>query len=444
MTFNSEIYRSYDIRGIVPDEFTPDEAYHIGRAYAQHVGAKSVIVAQDMRPSGNKFAPELKRGLTEGGINVIDIGLASTPLFYFAIHHLQADGGLMVTASHNPAEYNGIKITREKAIPIGGDSGLLDIRDLVQKRDWSNSKKRGIVTQNEKVRAVYLDSVAEGINADGLSLVVDSGNGMAGLLLADLFKRIGGTVTPLYWELDGTFPNHEADPLKEENMADVKESVIKNSADFGVAFDGDGDRVFFVTEKGTTVPGDITTALIATEILRDQPGSTILYDLRSSRATYETIKAAGGNAVMSKVGHSNIKKQMRQTKAVFAGELSGHFYFTPWYAESSLRALMRVIRLLQRSRQPLSALVEPIMKYAKTPEINFTVADKDAVLKRLRDRYSDARILELDGISIQYKDWWANVRASNTEPKLRLNMEADTIKLLAEKKREIEDIIQRL
>lgn len=439
--FNPGIYRSYDIRGVVPDEFDAAEAYHIGRAYSQHTSAKTVVVARDMRPTGDQIVPELIRGLTEGGVNVVFIGQATTPLFYFAVHYLKTDGGLMVTASHNPGKYNGVKMTRAQAIPVGGDSGLLAIRDLVAKRVWPPAAEPAGTVSEQDVRGQYLDMVTQGVSAKGLKIVVDAGNGMTGMLLQDFFNRVGGTVTALYWEPDGTFPNHEANPLEEKNMRDLHQAVKEQQADLGVAFDGDGDRVCFGTEQGVTVPGDITTALIAQEILKEKPGSTILYDLRSSRSTRAVIEEAGGQAVMSKVGHSNIKKQMRESGAVFAGELSGHFYFTPWYAESGFLALANILKLLQERHQPLSAIVKPLLRYAKTAEINFEVADKAPVLAALKARYSDADILELDGITLSYPDWWANVRASNTEPLLRLNMEAATPELLREKQTEIESII---
>lgn len=439
--FNPSIYRSYDVRGVVPDEFDKDEAYHIGRAYAQYVQPKKVVVARDMRISGDAITPELIRGLREGGVDVLYIGQATTPLFYYAVHQLKVDGGLSVTASHNPGKYNGIKFTRQEAVPIGGDSGLKDIRDLVEKRQWPPVQTLGTLTQVD-VKKDYLALVTEGWSAAGLNIVVDAGNGMAGMLLPDFFEAVGGNVAGLYWQPDGNFPNHEANPLEEKNMKDLHAAVLKAKAQIGIAFDGDADRVFFGTEKGVTVPGDITTALIAKEILKQHPGATILYDLRSSRATKEVIEAAGGVAVMSKVGHSNIKKQMRETGAIFAGELSGHFYFTPWYAESGLLAVKYILELLQELKQPFSEIVAPLLRYAKTPEINFEVANKDTILAVLKTKYADADILELDGITISYPDWWANVRGSNTEPLLRLNMEANSPELLAEKQTEIESILK--
>lgn len=439
--FTPGIYRSYDIRGIVPTELDATEAYHIGRAYAQYTGVKKVVVARDMRPSGDDLTPEVIRGLTEGGVDVLDMGLATSPMFYFGVHALEADGGLMVTASHNPGKYNGVKMTRAKAVPIGGDTGLMDIRDLVEKRDWAESERVGQVT-TVNVRDEYVANITKGVDASGFTIVVDTANGMAGLLAEEYFEKISAKAIPLFWDLDGTFPNHEADPLTEENRVAAEAAVKEHKADIGVMFDGDGDRVFFIDETGATIPGDLATALIGEEVLKENPGATILCDLRASRAVGEAAEEAGGKAILSKVGHSNIKAQMRKDNAVFAGEVSGHFYFTPWYAESAYLALSYVLKLMKQEGKTLSQLVAPLMRYAKTPEINFEVEDKDAVLAAIKEKYADADILELDGISIQYKDWWANIRASNTEPLLRLNMEADTPELLAEKRAEIEGILQ--
>lgn len=440
--FNPNIYRSYDIRGVVPDEFDPNEAYHIGRAYAAHTGARRVAVARDMRTTSVQIQDELVRGLTESGIDVVLIGMATSPMFYFAVHYLKVEGGLMVTASHNPGKYNGIKMTRAEAVPIGGDSGLKDIRDLAEKREWTQVNKAGEAQDDQTVKAAYLEAVCEPGVAEGLKLAIDAGNGMAGMLLPEAMERIGGEAVRLYWEPDGSFPNHEADPLKEENMRDLQAAVRQSGADLGVAFDGDADRVFFTDEKGEIIPGDLTTALIAQEVLREQVGATILYDLRSSRATREAIEEAGGKASMCKVGHSNIKAQMRTEGAVFAGELSGHLYFTPWYAESALLAMMKILKIMKASGKPISELVVPLKRYAKTAEINFEVKDKEAVLAVLREKYADAEIMELDGVTISYPGWWANVRASNTEPLLRLNMEAKTEVLLSEKQEEVERVIK--
>jgi phosphomannomutase len=438
--FNPNIYRSYDIRGLVPEEFDAEEAYHIGRAYALFTRAKKVVVARDMRTTSEEITRELLRGLTEGGVDVEFIGLATTPMFYFGVWQLGAEGGLMVTASHNPGKYNGVKLTRAEAVPIGGNSGLMEIRELVRKREWPAREEVGSV-QEVKVKEEYVKMATAGGSAEGLKVAVDAGNGMAGILLKEVFAQLGGEVVPLYWEPDGNFPNHEANPLEEKNMRDLQEKVREVKADLGVAFDGDADRVGFTDEQGVTIPGDIVTALLAQEILKSQPQATILYDVRCSRVVKEVVEAAGGRAVQSKVGHSNIKAQMRETGAVFAGELSSHFYFTPWYAESGVVALKYLLKLLREAKRPLSEVVKPLRKYAKTPEINYEVKDKEAVLEKIKTRFAEGEISELDGITINYPDWWVNVRGSNTEPVLRLNLEADSETLLEEKKQEIEQLI---
>jgi len=346
----------------------------------------------------------------------------------------------MVTASHNPGKYNGMKMTRAQAVPIGAPSGLMDIRDLVEKRQWQPVDTTGTI-EEANVLSAYVEMVTEGTSAQGLTTVVDAGNGMTGMILPNVFERLGGKVIPLYWELDGTFPNHEADPLKEENMRDLQKAVKEEGANWGVAFDGDGDRVFFCTEKGEIIPGDITTALIAREVLREQPGKSIVYDVRASNTTKEAIEEVGGKPVIWKVGHSNIKPKMRELDAPFAGEVSGHFFFAPWYAESGMLAMNYMLRLMEREKKPLSEIVAPLLRYAKTPEINFEVADKEMVLKNIKERFADAQFNEIDGIRFDYPTWWASVRASNTEPLLRLNMEAKTQELLDEKRAEIEQLI---
>jgi phosphomannomutase len=363
-------------------------------------------------------------------------------MFYYAIHHFGVDGGLMVTASHNPGEYNGLKMTRAEAVPIAGDSGLMDIRDLVEKREWEHGESVGEVEEQE-IKEEYVKMVTKGFSAAGMKIVVDAGNGMSGYILKEVFEQLGGEVIPLYWELDGSFPNHEADPLKEENLKDLKKAVEQEKADLGVAFDGDADRVFFVTNKGETVPGDIATAIIAREVLRENPGAPVLYDIRASWTTPEIIKAAGGEPVMWKVGHSLIKAKMREVDAKFAGEVSGHFFFTPWFAESGMLAMGHILNVLQREGKSLSEVVRPLNKYVKTPELNYDVADKDEAIDRIKKKYADAtKIYDFDGIRFEYQDWWASVRPSNTEPKLRLNMEAKDKDLLAEKQGEIESIIK--
>ncbi|MDP3685926.1 MAG: phosphomannomutase/phosphoglucomutase [bacterium] len=438
MPFTPVIYRSYDIRGVVPDELDASDAEKIGRAFVVFAGAKKVLVARDMRTTGLELHAALIRGITEQGADVIDVGMATTPLFYYSVWQAGADGGVMVTASHNPGKYNGFKMTRDEAKPISKDTGLLAIRELVEKNTFPSAARTGSVSAADFSEG-YLNYATAGADRIGpLRVVIDTGNGMGGLLLPRVLERMPQVqATRMYFELDGSFPHHEANPLKEENMRDLQERVRTEHAGIGIAFDGDGDRVGFTDEKGETIPGDLITAIIAQEILKEKPGAKILYDLRSSWATKEAIEAAGGIPIMCRVGHSYIKELMRKEGATFAGEMSSHFYFQEYYAESAIRAMVLLLRVLSERGQPFSQLVAPLRKYAKIPETNFEIEDKDSVLAVVKRRYADGRQFELDGLSVEYPDWWFNMRPSGTEPLLRLNMEARTPELLEQKKTEL-------
>jgi len=442
MPFTPGIYRSYDIRGIVPSELDARDAEAIGRAFVVHTHARNVLVARDMRATGVELHEALIRGMTLQGADVIDVSLATSPLFYYSVCQTGADGGVMVTASHNPGKYNGFKMTRAEAVPISKDTGILAIRGLVEQVEFPTVGNTGTVTTADYADG-YLDYATAGAERIGpLNVVIDCGNGMVGLLLRRVLARLPQVrATVLYEELDGTFPHHEANPLKEENMRDLQERVRAEGADIGIAFDGDGDRVGFTDEQGVTVPGDLIGALIAQEVLKEKPGVKILYDLRSSRAVKEAIEAAGGVPVMCRVGHSYIKERMRKENAWFAAELSSHFYFQPYFAESAIRAMVLIIQGLTERKQSLSRLVAPLRRYAKTPEVNFEVEDKDVLLNELRRRYADGKQFELDGLSVEYPEWWFNVRASGTEPLLRLNMEARTPVLLAEKQADLVSLL---
>lgn len=438
MPFTPTIYRSYDIRGVVPSELDADDAEAIGRAFVTFTKAKTVLVARDMRTTGQQLHAALVRGITAQGANVIDIGLATSPLFYYAIWQSHADAGIMVTASHNPGKYNGFKMTLAKAVPLSKDTGILSIRDLVQQNVFSPLPQRGTVTSQEYL-ANYLDyALAGATGIKPMKVVIDAGNGMGGLLFEHIVQRLPQIeIVGMYTELDGSFPHHEANPLEEKNMRDLQARVLAEHANMGVAFDGDGDRVGFTDERGVTVPGEYITAILAQEVLKEHPGATILYDLRSSWATKEAITAAGGVAKMSPVGHSYIKEQMRRDHAVFAGEMSSHFYFSEYFAESAVRAMGLLLRVLSEQDKPLSELVKPLQKYAKSIELNFEVDDKQGLIDQATQRYPDGKHIELDGLSIEYADWWFNLRASGTEPLLRLNVEAKTPELLRKKEQEL-------
>lgn len=460
------IFKAYDIRGTVPNEINEAVAARFGKAYAEFLIQKntdakkplSIAVGMDNRVSSPALHAEVIRTVRESGINVVDIGLASTPFYYFAVSYLGLDGGIMVTASHNPPEFNGFKPVLSRAAPLGSESGLKDIEVIYfsvipdQIGDLRQSRTRlcpaGTLTARD-ILSEYIEanlSFAPPKDMHDLTAVVDVGNGVSSLMCAALFDRLSCKLIPLFFELDGTFPNHMPNPLIEENIKALKNTVKEKGASLGIAFDADGDRSIFIDEKGETIPADLMTALLAGEFLTLYPREHILYDLRSSWAVKEAITAAGGTPSVCRVGHAFIKKQMMDEHALFAGEVSGHFYlrFADFgYFEAPLVVTLLVLNLLARTGKPLSELIKPFKTYFSTGEINFEVSDKATILQTMETRYADAKsITHLDGVSIEYTDWWCNVRASNTENLLRLNLEAKTKELRDEKLVEITQIIQ--
>jgi phosphomannomutase len=424
------IFKAYDVRGTVPDQLDPELARRIGWATARFLGAPALVVGRDARRSSPELSEALISGVNEAGVDVIDVGLVTTPMVYYAIEALGTGGGVMVTASHNPARYNGFKIAREHAIPVGGETGLAEIRALATERFEPRPGRRG-GRRSHDLGAAYVDHVlAVAEPGPALRIAIDCGNGMAGVALEPLLERLPCRVERLYFEPDGSFPNHPADPLERENLRDLIAAVKRTGADLGVAFDGDADRAIFVDEKGEPVSADLVTALLAREILRKQPGASVLYDLRSSRATAEAIEAAGGVARMCRVGHAFIKAAMRETGAVFAGELSGHFYFRfspDLVADDGVAAFVALLGVLGRERKPLSELMAPLRRYHATGELNRRVGDVARLLQAIEKEHADApSISHLDGLLVRYDDWWFNVRPSNTEPLVRLNLEAET------------------
>ena len=431
---DTSIFKSYDVRGIVPTQLNDDIAYAIGRAFVEVLGCTNICIGRDMRPSGEGFMAALSRGATEAGADVTQIGLISTDAMYFAVGHYGFDGGIMITASHNPAEYNGFKFCREEAIAISIDTGLAAIRDLVANGNFAPSPRVGTIAQRDVLDDFAdhcLSFVADVAAIKPFKIAIDAGNGMAGATVPRVFAKLPCEVVPLYFELDGTFPNHPASPIEPENMVDLQRAVRAHGCDLGVAFDGDADRMFIVDEKGELIGGDIVTALVGVATLRTHPGARILYNLICSRSVPEAIEAAGGLPVRSKVGHSFIKKTMRDDDIQFGGEHSGHFYFKRnWFADSGMIALMQCLDLFSQTSGPVSNIVAPIDHRSRSGEINSTVMDIPAKLAALQERYADARIDLLDGITVQYPTWWMNVRPSNTEPLLRLNVEGDTRDLM--------------
>jgi len=422
---NHDIFKAYDVRGIYPSDLDEADAYRIGCGFALSElleGGKPVIVGRDMRASSHSLAEAISSGLEAEGHSVIDVGLCTTPMLYFAVNALDAAGGVMVTASHNPGEYNGFKFVREGAIPIGSESGLAEIREraLNVSRRRKGSLRGSI--RREDVLDQYAAFFANRFAVElAKPLVIDTGNGMAGAILPQILLSQELIYHKLFFEPDGRFPNHEANPLKDENLRQLRETMKKIPGSIGIAFDGDGDRV----------RGDLLTALLAAELLDAHGGGKILYDLRSSRVVPEVILDHGGEPIKTRVGHAFIKQIMREKHAVFGGELSYHFYFSEFFnCESGILAMLQTCNRIAKSGKLLSELVEPLRKYAHSGEINFRVADASNALRSVREHFCDGRLSTLDGISIDYDDWWFNLRASNTEPLVRLNLEADTQSLM--------------
>lgn len=446
MPINPSIFKAYDIRGIYPDDINEEAAYNIGRAIVCHTKAENIVVGKDIRLSSDALEEKLIAGLIDQGANVIKIGLATTPMVYYASGKLAVDAGIIITASHNPAEYNGFKLCRKNAVPIGEGTGMEEIKALAASNAFPAAPAKGTITENAEFRREYLDYIKSFFipGAKKLKVVFDFANAM-GIIDKAVFEELGAPIEPVYIfdDFDGRFPNHEANPLKTETMAALQKKVLETGADVGVSFDGDADRVGFVDEKGEIVPMDYPTALIAKEILKKHPGGLILADLRSSNAVKEYIEAAGGRVGLCRVGHSLIKKQMRAQGAIFAGELSGHYYFQEnFMAELSGLAAIMIFNLMNETGKKLSELTADLKKYSHSGEINSDVADKAQVFAKLKEKYKAGNLNELDGVRIDFPDWWFNVRASNTEPKIRLNLEAKTKALMEEKRAELLSLIR--
>jgi len=437
---STSIFKAYDIRGLVDGEITPAFTFATGAAFARFLKTErepgTVVIGEDMRPSSPGLADAFSAGVTSQGLDVIRIGLASTDMLYFAAGKLNLPGA-MFTASHNPAPYNGIKMCLSGARPIGKESGLLMIEKYVHEGSPIPLSQVGVERHQEMLED-YVSHLLELVNLSEtrpLKIVIDAGNGMAGHTAPAVFKRLNADVIEMYYELDGTFPNHEANPIDPENLRDLQAAVKKHKADIGLAFDGDADRCFLVDEKGNLVNPSALTGLIATRELAKYPGSTIIYNLISSKSVREVVEEHGGTAVRSRVGHSYIKKLMAETGAVFGGEHSGHFYFRDfWRADSGMLAALYAIAALGESEVPLSKLFAPFNRYISSGEINSTVTDAVAATKLIEDHYGalpGVEIDRLDGLTVTGDTWWFNLRASNTEPLLRLNVEANTAKEMA-------------
>ena len=444
---DSKVFKAYDVRGIYPDELDEDGAYAIGRAYAELFSPQRLAVGRDMRISAPSMSQAVMAGLAEGSAEVLDLGMVGTEMVYFAVGSLGLDGGIVVTASHNPKQYTGMKIVRAGALPVGGESGLMDIRD----RALSAVQNRGqtpVDEKNERVRSYdiwpsYVDRVLSFVDPGEikpLRVVIDAANGMGGAMLAPVLERLPIDAVRCYFEPDGTFPHHEPNPLLPENREFIIRKTLEEKADLGVAFDGDADRCFFVDDTGEFVPGDFATALLAESILEKEPGTKIIYDVRASWAVPETIERAGGVPVVSRVGHAFIKHLMRKEDAAFAGEVSGHYYFRDFsQADTGVVPFLLMLEQISKKGQKLSEILRPFReRYFITGELNTPVGDVDEVLGRLEQRYaSEGTVSHLDGVSVDGEDWHMNVRPSNTEPLLRLNLEARTKERMERKRDEV-------
>ena len=426
------IFKAYDIRGIYPDQIDEIAARHIGGAFAEFVGAPTVLVGRDCRDSSPALTAAFIDGVTARGTGVVDIGLATTDMVYFASGSLDMPGA-MFTASHNPPAYNGLKLCREGAAPIGEDSGLMQVRELAGREPPAPAVSRGRVEERSMVEP-YIEHVLSFVDPGRIApitVVADAANGMAGLVLEPIFDRLPAKLVGLYLELDGTFPNHPADPIQPENQADLKRAVVEHGADVGLAFDGDADRVFLVDERAEGVSGSLLVALIAESMLEREQGARILHNVICSWVVPEVIREHGGVPVRTRVGHSFIKKVMAETGAIFGGEHSGHYYFRDHYrADSGLVAALLVLQRLSEAGTRLSELLAPYRRYRDSGEINTEVADPAQTTERVARAFPDGRHDRLDGLTVEYDDWWFNVRPSNTEPLLRLNVEARTDELL--------------
>ena len=439
----SKVFKAYDIRGIYPRELDERLAERIGMATTRFLNARELVVGRDMRESSESLAAAAIQGALTSGADVLDIGMVSTDACYFAIAHYGQDGGIMTTASHNPPEYNGFKISREKAIPVGAETGLQNIQRIALGPPIRPSERRGHLVNRDVLTDFAKHVLKFQREIKPLKVVIDAGNGMAGHMLPPILEALPVNVTPLYFTPDGSFPNHEANPLKVENMRDLQQAVRETGADLGVAFDGDADRCAFVDDNGEIVSCDLTTVLIAAALLKRHKKATILYDVRSSWVVPEEVRKLGGKPLQERVGHSFMKATMRKQEALFGGELSGHFYFRDnSYADSGAIAMIEVLNALSEADKPLSELLIPLRRYHATGELNFEVDDKKAKMQELIEVFKDGKLNTLDGVTIEYDDWWFNVRPSNTESLLRLNLEAKTAELMEERREHVAEIIQ--
>lgn len=445
MNFHQSIFKAYDIRGTYPEQINSEIAYKIGFALAAYLKPKAIAVGHDMRLSSDELSQNLIRGINDFGADVVDLDLISTDGLYFAVGRFGYDGGVMITASHNPKQYNGFKICKNQAIPLSGQEGLQIIKQNIKEGMFEKSPVRGNIIRKDisSDYAAHCLSFIDISNIKPFKIVIDAGNGMAGTTLPPVLEKLPLVVKELYFDLDGSFPNHPASPIELENLKDLQKEIAKQKADFGVAFDGDADRMFLVDGLGHQVGGDMVTALVAKSLLSKNPNETVLYNLICSKAVPELILRMGGTPVRTKVGHALIKPLMKKKNAIFGGEHSGHFYFREnWFADSGMIAFLVCLELLSVEKRPLHELIKEINPYFRSGEINNRVESISDTMNRVKLEFSDGDIDEEDGLTVQYNDFWFNLRPSNTEPLLRLNVEANSIDVLNNKTEQIVNIIK--
>ena len=442
VTIDPAIFKAYDIRGIYGENMTDEVAYRIGRAAAQYLNVPEIAVGRDMRTSSPQLAAAIIQGILDNGTNAIDLGMVTTDALYFAVGKFNYPAGVMITASHNPGKYNGMKFCRAQAFPVSLESGLADMRDLAISGNFNEPAQKGQVIKRD-ITEDYVNHALSFIDVSKvrpLKVVIDAGNGMAGMMMPHVFKHLPCELVPLYFELDGTFPNHPASPIEPENMVDLQKKVREVHADLGGAFDGDADRMFPVDEHGNLVDGSQVVEAVSNSLLRKFPGSTILYNLIVSKSVPELIESLGGKAVRTRVGHSFIKAEMRTNNGIFGGEHSGNFYFRDnWYADSGLIAFLIILELVSVEGKPFSEILKPLDHGIRSGEINSLVNDVEGKLKALEEHFGPGAksVDHMDGLTVDYGDWWFNVRPSNTEPLLRLNLEANNQQLMEQKRDEV-------
>jgi phosphomannomutase len=450
MTIDPSIFKAYDVRGLYPGEINETVAKQIGRGFVAYLGASQIGVSRDMRVSSPGIAAAFIDGAREQGANVIDFGMLGTDMLYYAVASGHLEGGAQITASHNPGQYNGIKMVRAGALPLSGDAGIGDIRDMIANDTLpAPAATRGTLTSRDILDG-YVEKVMSFVDVSAIkpfNVVLDAGSGMAGLVAPRLFERLPCRTTRLCFTIDGTFPNHEANPLIEENRADITAEVIRQKADVGIAWDGDADRCFFIDGSGEFISGDFITALLAEAFLLKHPGSTIIYDLRASHAVRDTATRLGGQALMNRVGHAFIKRRMRDDDGIFGGEVTGHYYFRDfYYADNGFIPALLILELMSKKNMTLRELLAPFReRYFISGEINTKLQSMDEVPARLdaiKAKYQNATLATMDGISVDYPDWHFNVRPSNTEPLLRLNLEAATPAEMERRRDEVLAIIR--